>query len=409
VRGVEFYQRKEIKDVLGYLQLLNNPRDSVAFRRIINTPARGIGKTTITAIDDYSIQTGESLLNAARHAGIIPGLPKRAAVAVSKFVSMYDKLRESIHEPVQDIITQVLALTNYEAGLIDSDDEDDADRLANIRELVSAANEFDLQMGSDATLEAFLEQASLTNDIDGWDTDDDRVALMTLHAAKGLEFPVVFLIAVEEGLLPHQRSIDSDADLEEERRLLFVGITRAQQELHLSTAQHRMFRGTTRYTVPSSFLAELPTIEMSVRDRTEIEYPEFDDQDHAVEDFELNVHEDDDLSFPPVVTDDNKLAPSSPETDRMSALAKLGIKTAAEMRAAASSANPSTGSPSVQSGSKLPPEAFRKGMQVEHPEYGTGQITSIDGLGVRRAATVVFPESGEKRFLLAYSTLKIVR
>ncbi len=396
---LNFIKRKEIKDILGYLQLLNNPRDSVAFRRIVNTPARGIGKTTIAAIDQYSQQQGESLLNAARHAGIIPGLPKRAAVAVSKFISLYDKLQEFTHQPVQEIITQVLGATNYEGDLSKSDDEDDADRLANIRELVSAASEFDLQHGSDATLEFFLEQASLTNDIDGWDTDDDRVALMTLHAAKGLEFPVVFLIAVEEGLLPHQRSIESDNDLEEERRLLFVGITRAQQELHISTAQHRMFRGTTRYTVPSSFLAELPTAEISVRDRTEVEYDDFTDQEHVVEEFEIQVHSDEDLTFPPVVS----------KPDPISALAKLGLKTAAELRGGANPQSGSHNSPQIQTGSKLPPEAFRKGMKVEHPEYGIGQITDVAGFGVRRAATVVFPEGGEKRFLLAYSTLKIVR
>ncbi len=193
--------------------------------------------------------------------------------------------------PVEELIGQVLSLTQYDTELKNSTDPDDMERLANIQELLTAAREFDEQQGEDGGIERFLEQACLTNDIDGWETDDDRVTLMTLHAAKGLEFPVVFLIGVEEGLLPHERSRESAEQLEEERRLLFVGITRARQELFLSTAQTRGFRGSVRMTVPSIFLHELPRSEMNIRDETFVLESPFSDQEHATEEFETRVYQ----------------------------------------------------------------------------------------------------------------------
>ncbi|MGC4002720.1 MAG: 3'-5' exonuclease [Pirellulales bacterium] len=252
-----------------------------------------MGKTSVTAIEEYAARNGSSLLDAARESGMNPDITKRAAVAVAKFVSLYDGLRALGDAQVEEIIGQVLSLTQYEAELRESTDADDLDRLANIQELITAAREYDEREGSDGGLEGFLEQASLTNDIDGWESDDDRATLMTLHAAKGLEFPVVFLLGVEEGILPHERSSHNNDELEEERRLLFVGITRAQNELHLSTAQTRGFRGSIRMTVPSQFLQELPLAEMNVRDETFVVAPPsaltFDDTQHAQEDFETRV------------------------------------------------------------------------------------------------------------------------
>src|SRR5215475_380538 len=265
VNGLEFYARKEIKDVLAYLHLLDNPRDNVAFTRIINTPPRGIGRGTIAKLQRYAADRGVSLLAAAREAGLIEGLNKKAAVAVARFVAFYDHLSLSATAPVEEIIGHVLADSGYQDFLKQSEDEDDQERLANIEELLTAAREFDETHPATGALEAFLEQAALVNDVDAWEVEDDRVTLMTVHAAKGLEFPVVFMIALEEGIFPHERSRNDEDQLEEERRLLFVGVTRAKEELHLSRACYRHYRGQFRPTVPSAFLMELPQEDLDFR------------------------------------------------------------------------------------------------------------------------------------------------
>jgi len=419
VRGVEFYQRKEVKDLLAYLQLLNNPRDLVAFRRIINLPARGIGKATVAALEAYAQQQSLTPLEAARVAGLIAELPKRAAAAVAKFVTLYDELHEHRDAPVEELLGRVMSATGYDAAYRLSQDPEDEDRLANIQELLSATAEFDAQHPDDGGIETFLEQACLTNDIDGWETDVQRVALMTLHAAKGLEFPVVYLIAVEQGLLPHDRSRGTPNELEEERRLLFVGITRAQQELHLSTAQIRGFRGQMRMTIPSEFLTELPAAEIDVRDLTFIESSEAnpfrrggdtdqhgqsdisghtDFSGHAVEEFELRVHS---------VADRDSSRAKTDELKR-----KFQLVTAAQLPNGASSAaavmeGQSESTAAAGNAPRVPPEAFAHGMVVRHPEYGVGKIMALSGSGMRRAATVVFPGgAGEKKFLLAHAPLR---
>ena len=178
--------------------------------------------------------------------------------------AIIDRLGETAGAPVEEILGTVLSASGYRDHLIDSNLEEDLNRLANIEELLTAAREFDEQNPGEGQLEVFLEQACLVNDTDAWEEETDKVTLMTLHAAKGLEFPVVYVVAVEDGLLPHERSRHEAAQLEEERRLLFVAITRAQHELQLSYAVYREFRGQRRRTVPSSFLMELPRGEMDL-------------------------------------------------------------------------------------------------------------------------------------------------
>ena len=184
---------------------------------------------------------GLPLLEAARRAGVIEGLSKKSAVAVAKFVAMFDRLSEAVHGRVEEIVGLVLSETGYREVLENSESEEEQDRLANIEELLTAAREFDVKHPETNSLEQFLEETSLVADTDAWETETDRVTLMTLHAAKGLEFPAVFIVACEQGLLPHERSRHDDEKLEEERRLLFVGITRAREELQLSYAQYRAF------------------------------------------------------------------------------------------------------------------------------------------------------------------------
>jgi DNA helicase-2/ATP-dependent DNA helicase PcrA len=391
VNGLEFYQRKEIKDILAYLHLLNNPRDSVAFLRIINTPPRGIGRSTIQQLVDYAAAKAKPLLEAAREAGLIESLTKRAAVAVAKFVAIYDRLSVASTGPVEEIMRRVLAESGYQLALQESDDEGDQERLANIEELITAAREFDEQNAGHNRLEGFLEQASLVNDTDAWEVDDDRVTLMTMHAAKGLEFPVVFVIAVEEKLLPHERSRESQADLEEERRLLFVGLTRAREELQLSLARYREFRGARRMSVPSQFLLELPREEL---DMTEMLFAdahwEADEQGNEAVHMESGEMGDDSQSDR-ADSADIEFAPPP---------ANLRLTTAAAMVEAATM----TAAAPVRAA--VPPDHFQQGMVVQHPEYGLGKITAIDGQGPKRAATVLFASTaGEKRFYLVHSHL----
>lgn len=387
VNGVEFYQRKEIKDVLGYLMLLANPRDDQAFLRVVNTPPRGIGKTTLERLTSHADRKGLTLLEAARESGLIEALPKKAAVSVAKFVSLFDRLGEAAIRPVEEILGLVLSESGYSEHLQDSGLEEDQERLANIEELLTAAREFDELSPGEGHLEEFLEQVCLVNDTDAWEDSDDRVTLMTLHASKGLEFPVVFLIAVEEGLLPHERSKEKPEQLEEERRLLFVGITRAMEELQLSLARYRDFRGQRKMSVPSAFLLELPFDELEASEASLADSVAAATPDH--DDFEPHVeHEEPVWSHPPEEFSFEQAR--SPQRQIGAAL-----KTAAEMASGAVSP------------AGVSPDVFCQGMIVRHPEYGLGKIIALSGVGARRMATVAFTSSaGEKKFVLQQCPLR---
>ena len=388
VNGLEFYQRKEIKDTLAYLRLINNPRDDNALLRVINTPPRGIGKTTISRLIEHADRLRLSLLDAARQSGLIESLNKRAAVAVAKFVAMVDHVSVHAAAPVEEILGHVLSASGYQKFLTDSEDEEDQERLANIEELLTAAQEFDERNPGDAPLEAFLEDACLVNETDAWADDDDQATLMTLHASKGLEFPVVFIVALEEGLLPHERSREHDELLEEERRLLFVGITRTQEELYLSLATHREFRGQRRRTVPSQFLMELPRGEMDVAESAGTLEPA--SEGNATESWD----EEGDIAFDPEQFDAPAPAEHSASSARGAAAAPL--TTAAELHRSQSTEMP-----------HVPPEAFHQGMVVRHPKYGLGKIVALSGSGAKRTATVAFASgAGEKKFMLAQSPLR---
>ena len=397
VNGLEFYQRKEIKDVLAYLHLINNPRDDNALLRVINMPPRGIGKTTIGRLVAHADQYRISLLDAAREAGMIESLNKRAAVAVAKFVAAYDQLAVHAAAPVEEVLGHVLSGSGYQKFLADSENEEDQERLANIEELLTAAREFDERNPSDAPLESFLEDTCLVNDTDAWAAEDDQVTLMTLHASKGLEFPVVFIIALEEKLLPHERSRENNDLLEEERRLLFVGITRAREELQLSLATYREFRGQRRHSVPSQFLMELPRDEMDVVEPAASATSAWEPGDADAE----FAASDDDIQFDPEQLE----RATPPETDAGSSSSLTAATSAASITTAAKLQQGSQNAPPPPS-----PEAFHQGMVVRHPEYGPGKIVALSGSGARRTATVAFAAgAGEKKFVIAKSPLQPAR
>ncbi|MDO8136467.1 MAG: 3'-5' exonuclease [Candidatus Brocadiales bacterium] len=278
VGAVEFYQRKEIKDILAYLRLLANPNDEVAFDRVINTPPRGMGPGSLSKLKEWARLEGRSLQEATGQ--VIPSIKGKAMEGLKTFSKLLTSLHKMPPYPVREVVTTVIADTKYIHYLKESyTDEALLERLANVEELVNAAEEYDkanpesagsaeLTAEASGGLEDFLEKVALVQDIDTWDGHVEAVSLMTLHSAKGLEFPVVFICGLEDGLLPHAQSSQSEAEMEEERRLCYVGITRAKNELILTHARRRSRFGLETPSVPSRFLEELPRDVIQEIDKT---------------------------------------------------------------------------------------------------------------------------------------------
>ena len=401
VNGLEFYQRREVKDILAYLLLLNNPQDDIAFERIINVPARKIGKTTVGHLRRHARQYRMPMIDAAREALTIEGLSPRSAKMVAQFVSLYDELSPLVTQPVEELMGQVMVKTAYRDLLANSDKEEDQQRLANIDELLSAAREYDDEVGEEGGLEGFLEQASLVADTDALHTENDKITLMTLHAAKGLEFPCVYIVACEDNLIPHSRSKNDPDQIEEERRLLFVGITRAEEELQLSLAHYRTLRGSDFPTSASPFLLELPREQMDVRDMglgSRFDLPDLMPETDVEMTFETPWEGDADFSVdssPEEEVYDDQGAKSGKGGSKKKKSGSGGHKllTAAQMAGESVSR-------------RVDPELFQFGMLVSHPEYGSGKIVALSGRGLKRTASVDFFDGSQKKFRLAFATLQ---
>ncbi len=285
VGGVRFYERKEVRDLLGYLRAIVNDDDTVSIRRVMNTPRRGIGDRAEACVEALSTRERISFGQAMRRAATAPGISSRAANGIADFVQLLDDLRElSQTAPPEEVLEAVLQRSGYLAELEESLDPQDQGRVENLQELVSVAREYtervEAQADEDgeapaATLAGFLEQVALVADADQIPSDDPDhqgvVTLMTLHTAKGLEFPVVFLTGLEDGVFPHMRALGDNTELEEERRLAYVGITRARRRLYLSRAVTRSAWGQPQYNPPSRFTDELPP-ELVRWERTQAQY-----------------------------------------------------------------------------------------------------------------------------------------
>jgi DNA helicase-2/ATP-dependent DNA helicase PcrA len=307
-----------------------------------------------------------SLLEAAADVGKIREIKGKAAAALRDFQAMMLELRKLSDAQPDEVIRQVLDRTGYRQMLLDSRDEEDQERLANIEELITAAKQFAAEDGS-RTVADFLENITLASDQDGYDERQDCVSVMTLHTAKGLEFPVVYVVAVEQGLLPHERSLGREHEVEEERRLAFVGMTRAKQELYLCHARLREFRGNTLYAVPSMFLSEL---------------------DGVVQALDVSA-------------------------------AAAGRESAIEFWRGGSEASESgwTEAGVRPKPPPIPPRlpengngaAYAEGMLVRHPNYGTGRIIEVSGYGPLRKVKIRFSAAGERSFIADKVTLEVVR
>jgi DNA helicase-2/ATP-dependent DNA helicase PcrA len=345
VGGVRFYQRKEIKDVLAYLRLLVNPQDVISARRVINTPKRGIGDATVAAVEGFAVTQDVPILEAARRAEEIPTLAARARGALAGFVGVMDALRAELDRGAgpKRLVEAAASESGYLLELETERTVEAEGRIENLRELGGVGAEFE-ERAPEGSLADFLEQVSLVGEQDEYDEEAGSVTLMTLHNAKGLEFPVVFIIGLEDGVFPHYRSMSDQAELEEERRLMYVGVTRARERLYLTHAWSRTLFGTSSYNPPSRFLGEIPS--------------------------ELVRAIDDEASVIGGAT------PISP------------------IRAA------------VDGGRQ--PVAVAAGDTVHHDKWGEGVVLTVSGSGIDAEATVRFEDAGEKRLLLAYAPLRRV-
>ena len=265
VGGVNFYSRKEIKDVLAYLKTVDNGSDDIAVQRIINIPKRGIGATTITKVSDFALERGLNFYEALTHADEVPSLGK-AAAKIKGFTDLIEKLRKiAAEESVSSLVEEILDQTDYVAELKAEGTDEAKARIENIDELMTKAVAYEKDArddGTEPTLSGFLEDVALVADIDSYEESDNYVVLMTLHGAKGLEFPRVYMVGMEDGLFPGQSAIfdggGADSEMEEERRLCYVGITRAREHLTMTSARMRMIRGETQFSKISRFVKEIP-------------------------------------------------------------------------------------------------------------------------------------------------------
>ncbi len=414
VRGLEFFRRREVRDVVAWLRLVRNPRDDEALLRVVNVPARGIGRQSLDRLSAWAESRQSSLIDAAVRAGDVPGMPKRAAAALVAFARIHADLcgQAAQDQRVAPLVEAVLEKTGYRAMLAEEQDDDDEgqERLANVEELLTAARQHDEAAPPESApgdtvdpLLGFLEMTALVADTDAWDSSGDRVALMTYHAAKGLEFPVVYLPAMEDGILPHERSIDHPDQLEEERRLVFVGITRGREEVCASCARIRDYRGTRRISAPSVFLAEMTGAETVVSgaeapSSLPVTFDPFGDaarrQGHEADDFAHHVGEPMRVVRPDGLTmeiDEGPVARGEgPRPRRPEPVIERAQDLALRMQ-----------------GASIPARSFAAGQRVRHLAYGEGVIERISGSGPRAVATVTFAgAAGSRTFIIGHGALE---
>jgi DNA helicase-2/ATP-dependent DNA helicase PcrA len=371
VGGLKFYERKEIKDILAYLKLIANPPDSLSLKRIINVPPRGVGEKTIEKIETFSREKGLSLYEGMKQSVKEDWLSVATKGKVKEFIRLIEEFREEAKRlSLSQLTMAFLRQSEYLQKLKEEGTDEAISRLENIDELVNVMME--LERGGEAvSLETFLDKVSLVSDVDLYEDKGNRVSLMTLHCAKGLEFPLVFIVGMEEGILPHHRRGEEIADLEEERRLFYVGMTRAKERLFLSRAEKRYTFGVGRANLSSRFLDEIPTELIQQEEREESP----DDREPPA----TGLFTDWDGYFdkPNGLTDGStgeNLLPSREEI-------------------------------------VLSPEGFfplKMGMRVRHPKFGEGRVKSVEGMDEDQKATILFQSVGSKRLKVRNANLEII-
>jgi DNA helicase-2/ATP-dependent DNA helicase PcrA len=370
VGGLKFYERMEVKDVLCYFKLLLNPADDVAFKRIVNTPTRGIGKTSVEKLEEISARERIPLLDAISRAvqeKIFNSGTTKKLVEFGRLIS--DMAQDARQLKTSDLYHLILDKTQYAVRLKEENTPESLARLENLEELDNAINQFEQERGQEASVQTFLEEMALVSDADDLKEDRPSVTMMTLHISKGLEFPVVFIVGLEEGLFPSGRAIgqNGDEDVEEERRLMYVGMTRAREKLLLTWARHRKVWGVDQNHTASRFLSEIPE---SFVDR----------EGQRKSDF---------LSRHAGIAERAPVGRSafSRSTDR-----HRPFGDEAQVR------------PDFETDDDT--ASLRKGMRVRHPTFGVGSIFEVDGRGEDTKVSVVFSGNVVKKFVAKYARLE---
>ncbi|MFT8314492.1 MAG: UvrD-helicase domain-containing protein [Clostridium sp.] len=388
IGGLKFYDRKEIKDIMAYLKLICNPLDNISLKRIINVPKRGIGGTTVDKIEKFSNEIEECIYSSLLDIQNIPGLTARNVSAINKFISIINSFvirKDEIR--VSTLIEELLGQTGYLAELKKSNDLQDETRIENLQELVSAAVDFE-NNSEDKTLAAFLEKTALVADVDNYDTDADSVVMMTVHSAKGLEFPVVFMVGMENGIFPGAASLTDFSEMEESRRLAYVGITRAKEQLYMTSAQTRKVFGRTVAYGESDFIAEVPRelkeyVNINTKGNSAVNKFSSVGNNHgsSMQGFSFNNRD-----IPPKNTVFNKgfstkYAESILEADMVPA--KKDLKPLTESEAAA-------------------------GRKVKHSKFGEGTIVAVSKKDGNINLTIAFKNMGIKNLRLDLAPLQLI-
>ncbi len=386
IGGLKFFSRKEVKDIIAYLHVMVNPYDDVALKRIINVPRRGIGETSFSHIDAFAREMGIPYYAALEEADAIPELQARVAKKLREFVQQLDNYRKmSAYLSVSEMVKTVIESSGYLQELQANPDPDSEDRVQNLMEFVNVAVEYEKKPDMDLSLEGFLTNASLNsdNEAEGSNPVDRQLTLMSLHAAKGLEFPVVFLTGLEEGIFPFSRAIYDDSAMEEERRLCYVGMTRAKDLLFLSYASQRQTYGTTNYNPRSRFIGEISEDLLQEPKATRSKKAAAAEREPVIP-----------LSWSKVTEWKQEKAAAAAEQEKLPA-ANTEKKTA---------------QPAVQS-SVIPTKTilnFAAGETVKHKVWGNGQVLESKGSGDSQELLVEFPNVGVKRLIVKYAALERV-
>lgn len=388
IGGLKFYERKEIKDIIAYLRLIFNTSDNLSLKRIINEPKRGIGKTSLDNIQDISDKTGKSMYEIIKYAEQYE--LNRVKANSIQFVEVIEELRKQVNQiPISELIKLTLNKTEYVKALENENTIEAESRIQNLEEFLTVAIEFEEQMAEN-TLAEFLESISLTSDIDNMEESEDTVTLMTLHSAKGLEFPVVFLVGMEEGIFPGYKSIGEIKELEEERRLFYVGITRAMQYLYLTCAKRRTIFGSTSYNQMSRFLKEIPKDLLDG-------YEEIDNEDN-------NSFKDSNYGWEYGTNYAGKV--KTYKFDNVEKIPEVKEKVGAfQFRTAESFLNSLN---KKASGRQVDITKYKEGQRIYHKKFGEGTINKIEQEGEDYKLDIQFDKVGHKRLMAKFAELEII-
>jgi DNA helicase-2/ATP-dependent DNA helicase PcrA len=407
VGGVKFYERAEIKDILSFLRLSIRPHDTPAIERVINVPTRGIGDTTVTALSEQAAAQDVSLWTIIE--GELAFLPSRAAKAVREFREIVHDLQHAASNPIPDLVDYVLVRTGYRRMLQESRDLQDESRMENLEELLNSAREYSEQ-NPQAALADYLDSLTLMSDIDRAETGKG-VTLMTLHSAKGLEYKVVFLVGMEEGILPHSNSQEHNDDLEEERRLCYVGMTRARELLFCTHAHERRIHGRFREQSPSPFLKEIPEdaieqVRLASSQRYSSQEPNWREKPlnrspygggygGGSSSYNNNRRPAEPPRRPPMQSAAPK--PAAPKQDNANGVLSFFQNAPVQF-------DPNA----IQAARQQQPAAsgeLKRGQKVKHEQFGVGTILTMEGNGPDAKLTVYFDRFGSKKFVARFAKL----